>query len=391
MKNKLKKKFLWLESWYIEEQEAWFSNMTLEGWKLINIGHFFATFEKSEPEKVNYRCDIFKVNDQYYNRIDFYQQAGWEHIGSRGFVQIFRGSDDVTSEIHTDASELAETVSLLKRDITKRCWMVLFLSIIIIILQMSTLFIDPVDNYVEDNFIDAAVMILIYVSVCFNMITGMFHLSKLMKKMKAGHLFDRKLDYKKKMNRSKMIGSGTIALATIWMIYIVSNTIMYITQERFPEIPNKELPIVHMSNVFDNFEYVTRNGEIDRRANFYTEQSSILVPNYYELEEQVIVPNTMWDDKSGVYRHSLKSYGYEIRSEWLAKTFTQSLKDKYTNDYDGFYEQQFHSEFDELWLRKTDTKSDFIARKGRFVYRVVYRGMESTEDIIDLSFAKVPN
>ncbi|MRH43470.1 DUF2812 domain-containing protein [Aquibacillus halophilus] len=383
MKDKLKKKILWLDLWDIEEQEAWFSDMATHGWELIKINKFTATFIKSEPQRIKYRCDVFKLPYSYEDeRIEIYRQSGWEHVASRGYLQVFKQVNKKnTNELHTDPFEQAEALTLLKKDISTRGVISLVLSILMLFLSFFMLQSSPVRNFLEDEFIAPFMIILSILLIIFSMTTGMVHMSKLMKKLHSGTLLNE-VNYRKKLNRNRWLGGSFIFILSSWILFNTAQTIA-LSGERFPEIPDKELPVVEISDILNETNY-TRIPDMDDFPgsidNYYKEEASILVPKQYELYETVEVPGVMWDDNSGSYQPSIQSYRYDVRSEWLAKQFLQELIEE--NQYLDENYQLTITQFDELWLNQEDNKTDLIARKDNVVYRVVHYGKETADEII---------
>lgn len=394
MKGKIKKKFLWLDGWNIEEQEAWLTDMASKGWKLISTEGSFAKFEQCEPSKVNYRCDVFKLNDtQESSPIELYEEAGWEYVSSRGLVHIFRSHEDANIvEIHTDPVEQAETISVLKKDITKRGMLIVFLSMLIILLTLITLRIDPVGNYLSNKFVEVMVIILAYMYISTNMIGAILHMSRLIKKLKSGNLFEHKIEYKKKMNRNKTIAILFNGIALLWVVSVFVGLIGTITKDRFPPIPEGDIPLVRMSDIMDESSYIRRVSIYKNkgdRGNYYLASSSLLVPKQLELNESVEVPGVMWGDNSGVYSPTIYSYIYETRGEWIAKNLTKELVEKYNYYTEEGYRYENKSGFDELWVEEEENSFAFIGRVGKNVYRIVYYGKEPYEQIAKLVLEKM--
>ena len=385
VKNKKIKKLNMLHSWDIEEQESWFTDMSLEGWKLIKINNWFATFEKSEPQKINFRCDIFRLNlKSAVDKIEVYKRSGWEHIGSLSLVQVFREiPGNSYTEVHTDATELAENFSILKRSIHTRGALTILLTLLILILNLAKLQIDPVRNYLDDIFIESIIYTTAYLYVCFTMINGMLHTSKLMTKLKSGGPLEQGIHYKRKMTRNKWASGSIVLILSIWMFTVFSD-VFSISNDRFQPIPNGELAVVQISDFMDPSHY--KRGE-EGRNNYFNKDSSILVPEQYELKQDVIMPNEMWEDGSGTYNPAIRSYLYQIRNEWLAKKFIKHVKEKHSSYHENF-EQVNGSNFDELWISRFQHGKSFIARKTNKVYYVIYFGVEPVEEIIDAAFEK---
>lgn len=85
-----------------EVLEGYLERMERRGLRLTRMGWYLLHFEAAQPREMRYRVDYFdqKCNDE--DRIDWYEQAGWEHIGAAGYrYHVFRAAPD-TPELHTD-------------------------------------------------------------------------------------------------------------------------------------------------------------------------------------------------------------------------------------------------------------------------------------------------
>ncbi|MGO4889853.1 DUF2812 domain-containing protein [Anaerobacillus sp. MEB173] len=385
MKNKAKRRIIWLDSWDIEELESWFSHMSLQGWRLVGLSHLFAKFEQCDPEVRNYRCDVFKLFDGE-ERIQQYKEAGWEHVGSRHSIYVFREINCESGiEMYTDASEQAESFSTLKESIFMRGILTLVLSFFLMVLALGKLSIHPMGNYIHDRFVDSFFLLVTYLFVSYTMVSGMIHMSKLMKKLKSGKLLDHNVDYKRKLKRKKWIASFVLFIVTLWVISVFTN-FLTIKEERFSPIPPGELPVVQLSDFMNESEYRT---DLDDPFNYFKINSSILVPKQYELIQTVEVPGVMWEDNSGTYQPAIWSYGYEVRTEWIAKKFVQAIIDQNTS-LNQSYDRVLTSRFDELWVSEEDhIMSSFVAREDHHVFLIVYFGMEPIETMIEGAFTKI--
>ena len=191
-----------------------------------------------------------------------------------------------------------------------------------------------------------------------------------------------KRNYHRKIKRNKVVGITVIFILSLWVLTVFLNLMNLLQEDRFPAIPKTELPIVQMADLIDDFTYIDEEG-----LSYFKENSSFLVPKQYQLEQMVEVPGETWEDNSGTYSPSISSFGYEVRSEWLAKKFVQDLKEKHTY-YAENYVKVPESKFDELWLSQGNFNAAFIARKHNKVYRVLYYGKGSIDEIIERTLAK---
>jgi hypothetical protein len=95
-----------LLAWGDRKEETWLREQAQAGWHLARVGLFTYTLGKGVPSDVAYRLDygpsVLVDRAEYFA---LFRDAGWEHVGSRGFWQYFRKAvaDGQAPEIHTDA------------------------------------------------------------------------------------------------------------------------------------------------------------------------------------------------------------------------------------------------------------------------------------------------
>ncbi|KMJ59617.1 hypothetical protein AB685_01710 [Bacillus sp. LL01] len=385
---KTKRKIMWLDLWQIEEQEAWLSDLASKGWKLKKMNKLTATFTKSSPQTVDFRADIIKESvfeDQ--ERLDLYEQAGWEYVNSRSHLHFFRSIPERTiQEIHTDQIKQTETVSVLKRDLKARASILFFLSLIIITLSFFMLTANPVHNYLQDDFLPPLIMILTFLLINLLMWRGIIHLKKLVWKLEENRPLNHQADYRRKYWINKTVGLAVIAVFSLFFIYEwveAANTSM---ASGYPPIPKEQLPVVQLADFLENeaYEPFQYNDNMNLE-NYYSFNSSILVPEQYELNQLVEVEGELWEDGSGPYRPSLTSRKYVVQNEWLAQNLMQHLLEEQKEFFRGALTHQNDSEYDELYI----LEESFIARKDNMIYHVIYFGKESMEVIIKTSHSKL--
>jgi hypothetical protein len=95
-----------LMAWNDQKEERWLAEQERSGWHLKAVRCFGYTFERAAPAEMAYRLDFgpsrFSDRSEYFG---LFQDAGWEHVGTRGLWQYFRKAvvDGQVPEIHTDA------------------------------------------------------------------------------------------------------------------------------------------------------------------------------------------------------------------------------------------------------------------------------------------------
>ncbi|MGA9752710.1 MAG: DUF2812 domain-containing protein [Acidobacteriota bacterium] len=92
-------------AWNDEKEGRWLAQQERDGWRLSGVGCFAYRFERAAPADVAYRLDYgppkFQDKSEYFG---IFQDAGWEHVGSRKQWQVFRKPivDGRVPEIYTD-------------------------------------------------------------------------------------------------------------------------------------------------------------------------------------------------------------------------------------------------------------------------------------------------
>lgn len=100
-------KFKWFWAWQDEKEEDWLSEMSRQGWHLLEPGLLgFYVFQAGPPKKYIYRLDFqsdYQMDKDEYLKL--FADAGWQHLGKMGGWQYFRKAvrADESAEIFTDA------------------------------------------------------------------------------------------------------------------------------------------------------------------------------------------------------------------------------------------------------------------------------------------------
>lgn len=386
MNPKIKKQLILLDLWEIEELEAWFSDMARQGWKLIELGKMFAVFEQCEPQQLKFRCDIFKLNLSGQDRIDFYEQAGWKYVDSRHYVHVFREKEPNSAlEIHTDPEEHAETMALLKNSIFIRGLATVILSIFIIVLNLSTLQMNSIDIFLTDRYIGQVFTSLVYIWVICYMVSGMFHISKLIKKLKKGQLLEHRKSYQKKMKIRKACFTILVVSFLVFLSFSIFTLITTLTEDRFPEIPDHSLSTLEIEDIYFNeqYQYATAIFEGGDYNNYFKQSSSLLVPEQYELRQRIEIPTKTWSDSTDTYSPSIWSNVYVLRNDWLASRLVAKIIEKDVI-FSGEFERKNDQRFDELWINNPNKSNYFIiARKNNTIHYITYFGEQPIEKLID--------
>lgn len=105
------------------ENEKFYSDMEARGWRLVKRGGRLSKFVSVEPSRARYRIEAFysgflEEPGLSEGQLAVFEDCGWEHIDSRGFLHIFRapqGSD--APEFYADPRQQAATLRGVRRNL----------------------------------------------------------------------------------------------------------------------------------------------------------------------------------------------------------------------------------------------------------------------------------
>ncbi|WP_404442013.1 DUF2812 domain-containing protein [Sutcliffiella horikoshii] len=383
-----KKKILWLDLWQVSEQEAWLSDMAAKGWELTKMTKLTAHFKKAAPQTITYKTGIFKEPISHIpERLRQYELAGWRYVASRDHLHFFQHNAECPeNEIHTDPINQTETINLLKRALKFRAYVIFLISLIGVALAVFMLTLNPVRNYLNDEFLFPIIQIFIFIGINLLILNGLIHLNKLIKMLQSNKRIQPVTDFRKKYLLNKVIGICVLTFLGVVFIYELSKAGGITLANSYPPIPDEEIPVIQMKDFTDstNLEphFYERNSN---RDNYFSVKSSILVPEQYELNQLVEVEGEKWEDQSGPYRPSLTSRQYVVLNEVIAKSLLQDLIDQEKELKSGDAALYNATAFDELYV----LDNSIFSRKDHIIYHVTYYGKEPIEKIINAMEQKI--
>ena len=120
--NRVKYKFHPSE-YDLGENEKFYGDMEAKGWRLAKRGLYFSKFIPVAPSRTKYRIEVtsptfLEEAELSEGQLAVFEDCGWEHAASRGFLHIFRapeGSD--TPEFYTDPRQQAQTLKKVRRSL----------------------------------------------------------------------------------------------------------------------------------------------------------------------------------------------------------------------------------------------------------------------------------
>jgi len=117
MKNK-KRTFAFYQIYENDALKEYLEDMALKGWKLAKIGQILLYFEACEPHPIRYCAEVMEKPSalasnqtlQLKRYREFCRDAGWNYLGTNGYLHIFYTEDMDALPVETDAKERFERI-----------------------------------------------------------------------------------------------------------------------------------------------------------------------------------------------------------------------------------------------------------------------------------------
>ncbi len=392
MSNKLRR--IWpFRDWELEQQQAWLADMASQGWHLSGLRPL-ATFVKGEPVRMRYRCDVSANEDT--EQIALYEAAGWEYVGRRGSVQIFRAPNDTSiPEIYTDQSEQAATLRLLNRDL----WGSLLAPAVWLVAVVGGWLSSP--EFVTGMLLDigwlhaTGYLLLVYITL--QSLRGLVHLTRLRSKLMRGlGLRDNNKPYQSLLRRRQVLIPIVLLTAVLILGVQIYGRFSGVRNPSFPPIPSQELSIARLGDLLRQagYEQFCHSGQASwlyQRAggdvlNYYRKQSSLLVPLQEELREKMEVDG--YPDQSA-FSPMMTTARYVARTPAIARLLAEGLAARKPDVFQlGQLPPAVLQGSDGFWLRSEDDVHGFIVLKGNQVIDVYYQGLEPLEQVLELQLTR---
>ncbi len=397
MKDRVRR-LLWpFQDWELEQQQAWLADMAKQGWHLRSTGPGLASFRKGEQANVRYRCEI--APDANQEQIELFQAAGWEYVGRRNCVLVFRAPvDEQIPEIHTDSREQAPTLRLLVRNLLVSLLPFLVLTVIVLGPGSSPDFVEQ--QLLEANWLDLlSLSFLLYVFVI--SLRGLFHTAGLIRKLKRGRSLENNVPYRTVLRRRQLVVPVMLLMAVALIASHIGARISDAQSTNFPPIPERELPMVRLSQLLDQAGYTeyhrSRTGTfLAERVkgdvfNYYRERGNLLFPVQQKMSEKFDVPGVAAPDQP-TYSPILITRRFEARNPDLARLLAEQVASREKADIFRMTNLQ-PAELpgvDGFWRQDEGEAHAFVLLKGNVVVDVYYNGIDPIEQLIELQLAKLP-
>ncbi|WP_079526985.1 DUF2812 domain-containing protein [Solibacillus isronensis] len=379
--------------WRIGEHENWFSDMSLQGLHLHKMGTNLAHFKKGEPKRIEYRIEVTDRKLITYEQIDLYEENGWKYVTSYQWFHVFSSpTEENAPEIHTDPAEQAFTLQRLSKKLVFN--LVCFsLGIALILgMLMAMWFLDgtPVLRLVEGYVVQQSILTLVYIHYVFYAIRTILAIKELKESLKEGKAINHHAPWKKSLRKNSAISVvliGIILLSGLLPFYQLKKMDSYTLPTN-----DENLPFVRLADIEQNPQ-LTRDksyrDEVDW-ANRYTTNWSIFAPVQFETDENGIIKDEMWLDKSGTYSPSVSTEIYNLTFQAFAKPLLSDLMEWHTygDERESFIERK-HPGFDHLITREDEDWKQLVASKDKVVMYIRYYGYAEMDVIVENAAQKI--
>lgn len=380
MRKKKKRRLFWFEWGAIEEAESWLMDLAAQGWHLSGSGPIFWHFSQGEPQEIRYRCDVFRRDEEFQERISVYTQAGWEYVTSiNRQVHVFRGPADEAPEIHTEPVEMVPSISLLLRPYI---WLGLFPLTAVAMLLISILGRGTIPWMLLhfDNL--SLIFLLVLIFYLFVVGRGIIGVLRKRSKLRRGMPLAHGKSYRRYLATMPGILVAILALSVLALGFSIN----VFSSEGISPFPENEVPVVRIFELIPEAQYVPGESMDTDYDNGYRTSTSFLVPWQwfsYEFAGQVT--------GQGAYQTSLITSAYRARTPGLANRLARELvrNSPYTPDGYARNMHRVESFTGEMWLHQDGNIHEFVILEEDYVFHVLYNGLEPVEDLVDLLNHKI--
>ncbi|QRN86702.1 DUF2812 domain-containing protein [Clostridia bacterium] len=385
--GKMVRKLLLDDIYAVGRNESWFSDMSKKGLHLTKIGGLFVYFEKGEPKDVRYRIEVL-MDKPNQERIDLYEQCGWDLVTRTGKFYIFIAEkSDKIRELHTDPVEQGHTLDELDK-LLKRNVLVFSIALVLmfgLILGPYFLLDEPVLLMVRGQFLQQVLLLVVEIYVFFRTIRNYLSIRNLKESLLQGNPATHYEGYK----QARFFGGIValfyvlIALAIIPLpIVSMNRSIEYNLPEDTDSLPFVRLAEIEESPNLER-EIGTYYREVDRKNRVQSDWS-LMAPIQYEIDEHGIVSGEMWADQSGEYSPSIENQFFKLTFAGLSEGLTEDLIQRYVWEPEAEIIALPYPGMDKMFIAEDGIRKQIFAYSGKKVMHVTYYGNTNIEKIIPL-------
>src|SRR5699024_10000942 len=181
------------------------------------------------------------------------RESGWEFIGSRKYVSIFREvKNEQIREFNLNPVERTKTIASLQENFRKKGILAIISAVLLILLNIWALQINPVQNFLGDSFILSIYTIIISVVIVIHMINGMVHIRKLAKQFMLDEIDQPTIHYGRIVTRKKLLKICEMIIV-IFLIVITARMIGF-DQSHDEVVFQEDLPVLQLSDMMEEID-----------------------------------------------------------------------------------------------------------------------------------------
>lgn len=369
--------------------------MSQQGFHLHSFGKYFVKFKEGERRQMDYRLELVKDAKKKYmtnEKIQQYEESGWHYLASDSNFHVYEAlAANRSIDLPINLTEqLAELDSLHKKAMGNFI-LILVGIVVMLMLFVSTLFLGavPTIRLMEGTLFSTFVLLLL----------NLYYLYTAVRELRGIHNLRESIKEGQSINHNKGLTSNFrlhIAVDIFFVILLLCGTMVPIIQLMKMEtatLPMEEtaLPFVRLAAI-ENHPQLERNShlidEVDW-SNFYSSNWSMLAPVQYEVHENGIVKEVKRIDSDHPYSPSMESKIYQVRFNMHVSPLVTDLMKWYSfADVPHFVEKQ-HPKLDQLLIRDTPYKMEFIFTKANVVMYLKYNGDSEPDVIIEQAVEKI--
>jgi len=213
--------------------------------------------------------------------------------------------------------------------------------------------------------------------------------------LKKSLLEGKPLNHKENWRKVRIING----IFSVFFILIALTTILIplvdYTKSEVYELPKSQvnLPIIRLADIEQNQDIIRIESRYNldgiSRLNRVTYNWSLLSPVQYEIHEKGVIESEMWNDNSGHYSPSIRTYFYQLTFPKMADGLIRNLMKRYVHDPNVIIEEVKTAEFDKLYVAKEETQKQIFTILDDKVIYINYYGNKNEDDIIHLLYRKL--
>lgn len=388
--------------------ESWLSDMATRGLHLRKPGRIFATFEKGEPAKMEYRVDISKGTFSE-ERKRIYQESGWEYVARLQWAHIFHAPADAPKiEVHTDPVEQGFAVNSLRKSLIVPSIAIILLSILSALIGFLGIFISgtPVLDLIKSggNAMFTAMSYLLVIIALIKPIADLRALNRALFKGKS-------VDHHESYTKYRIFNAVIYSLCAIILAFAILNLAMMFSllgsmtssSNRIQFDKNTETPFLQLrdlENLDDAYFRVDFYDDEEREAINSMPAGTLIYTGYSYSTYSLLAPDmrTMtetYDIIDGSGDASLDVEYYKLTFGWMAAGTMNDLMHKEAEW--NFELTEVRLDFreipvdglDKVYVADKDYSTVFFVYKDNEVMMIEYSGDRTEEELLDAVVAKI--